>query len=91
MGELFIKIKILDRTYSLVIDPKDERVLRNAGKLIEEKIYAKKEKLGVHDKQDLLAMIAFDYAVENLRLSEEKVEAILTLQDLDKEILDHLS
>jgi cell division protein ZapA len=67
MNDFFIKIKIADRTYSLKIKPEEEAVLRQAAKAIENKLKLRKEQMRIHDKQDLLAMVAFDAEVEKLK------------------------
>lgn len=67
MNDFFIKIKIADRTYSLKIKPEEEAILRRAAKAIENKLKLRKEQMRIHDKQDLLAMVAFDAEVEKLK------------------------
>ena len=67
MDDFFIKIKIADRTYSLKIKPEEEAVLRQAAKAIENKLKLRKEQMRIHDKQDLLAMVAFDAEVAKLK------------------------
>ncbi|MDW7695916.1 cell division protein ZapA [Flammeovirgaceae bacterium SG7u.111] len=69
MKENLIQIQISDRSYSLKINPEDEQILRDAAQLIEKKLLERKER-GINDKQDLLAMIAFDVAVQNIRLKQ---------------------
>lgn len=63
MEELAVKIKIGDRIYPMQVLAADEARVRQVGKLINEKIKAYSEKFGIHDKQDLLAMVAFDCLV----------------------------
>ena len=67
MEKLSIKIKISDREYPMKVDPEDEENIRKAGKIINERLKAYKEKFGIDDKQDLLAMVAFDSTVERLK------------------------
>ncbi len=66
MGDLSIKIKIADREYPMRVKPDDEEKIRKAGKLINEKIKSYKEKFGIDDKQDLLAMVSFDILIDKL-------------------------
>ena len=66
MNELSIKIKIGDREYPMKVDANQEEILRKAGKLINERIKSYKDQLGIDDKQDLLAMVAFDSIVEQI-------------------------
>ncbi|MEN8249601.1 MAG: cell division protein ZapA [Bacteroidota bacterium] len=67
MEKLSIKIKISDREYPMTVDPEDEENIRKAGKIINERLKVYREKFGIDDKQDLLAMVAFDSTVEKLR------------------------
>jgi cell division protein ZapA len=70
MGELSIKIKIGDREYPMRVDAAEEERIRKAGKLINERLKAYKNQFGIDDKQDLLAMVAFDCAVERMKAEE---------------------
>ena len=67
MEKLSIRIKISDREYPMKVDPEDEENIRKAGKIINERLKAYREKFGIDDKQDLLAMVAFDSTVERLK------------------------
>ncbi len=80
MEELSIKIRIGDRDYPMRVHAADEACVREAGKLINNQIKKYKEQFGIHDKQDLLAMVAFDCWVENLKLKKKlaKEEELLT-------------
>lgn len=71
MAELSIRIKIGDREYPMRIDASEEEVLRYAGKLVNEKMKAYNHQFGIDDKQDLLAMVAFDTLAENLKYKGE--------------------
>ena len=71
MAQLSVKIKIGDREYPMKIDASEEVRVRSAGKLINEKIKQYSANFGIHDKQDLLAMIAFEVMVEQLTIAEE--------------------
>jgi len=68
MEQLSVKIKIVDREYPMKVRPEDEEKIRNAGKVINERIKKYKEQFGLEDKQDLLAMVAFDSLVDLLNL-----------------------
>jgi cell division protein ZapA len=67
MEELSIKIKIADREYPMKVDASDEERIRLAGKKVNEKIRLYREQFGIDDKQDLLAMVAFDSVFEKLQ------------------------
>lgn len=72
---LSIKIKIGDREYPMKVKPEEEQRVRNASKQINEKIKTYREQFGIDDKEDLLAMVAFDCLVSKMK-SEENIDAI---------------
>ena len=72
MKELSIKIKIADREYPMRVVPEDEERIRKAGRVINEKIKTYAQQFGIDDKQDLLAMVAFDILVD--RSQKEEIE-----------------
>jgi cell division protein ZapA len=71
MDELSIKIKIADREYPMKVKTEDEQRVRNAGKTINERIKTYRERFGIDDKQDLLAMVAFDSLVDKMETEEK--------------------
>ena len=75
MDELSIKIKIADREYPMKVKLKEEERIRAAGKLINEKLKHYRGQFGIDDKQDLLAMVAFDCLVDKMA-DEENLEVI---------------
>lgn len=90
MGDLSVKIKICDREYPMRVSPDEESKIRKAGKLINERIRSYRDQFGIDDKQDLLAMVAFDCLIESLSSgngqdngnSKELAEKIHYLNDL---------
>lgn len=66
MEELSVRIKIADREYPMKVSSQDEAQVRQAGKLINDKIKAYRDQFGIDDKQDLLAMVAFDCLMEQM-------------------------
>jgi len=70
MEELSIKIKIADREYPMKVKREDEERVRIASRLINEKLKSYREQFGIDDKQDLLAMVAFDSLVEKMASEE---------------------
>lgn len=52
------------------VHPNDEERIRMAGKVINEKIRNYRDQFGIDDKQDLLAMVAFDCLIEKLQVEE---------------------
>ena len=71
MSELSIKIKIGNREYPMKVKAEDEERVRNAGKIINEKIKSYADQFGIDDLQDLLAMVAFDSLIGKMRSEEE--------------------
>jgi cell division protein ZapA len=71
MDELSIKIKIADREYPMKVKRHEEERVRAAGKLINEKLKSYREQFGLDDKQDLLAMTAFDCLIQKMEADED--------------------
>lgn len=90
METLSIKIKIGDREYPMKVKVQDEAKIRRAGKLINEKIKRYREEFGLDDKQDLLAMVAFDSMMEALELKETNAEGSekvkTTIQEINAQL-----
>ncbi|MFM8743067.1 MAG: cell division protein ZapA [Cytophagales bacterium] len=84
MDELSVKIKIADREYPMKVKRQEEEKVRAAGKLINEKIKRYREQFGIDDKQDLLAMVAFDCLVD--KMAEEE-----SLQEIDETVADKVN
>ena len=82
---LSIKIKIGDREYPMKVKPEEEQRVRNASKQINEKLKTYREQFGIDDKEDLLAMVAFDCLVSKMK-TEEQTSAIdgTTADQLDR-------
>jgi len=74
MRELSIKTKIADREYPMKVDPDDEERIRKAGRIINDKLKYYAKQFGIDDKQDLLAMVAFDILVD--RSQKEEIDVI---------------
>lgn len=75
MDKLSIKIKIADREYPMKVTMEEEERIRKTGKLLNEKIKHFRDQFGIDDKQDLLAMVAFDSLVEKMSLQENSSES----------------
>jgi cell division protein ZapA len=75
MEELSISLPIAERSYRLAIDKEHEELFRNAAKLIDKRIKDYSGSYAYKDKQDLLAMVALEYAtgyLQNDQLLTEK-------------------
>jgi cell division protein ZapA len=82
--DLSIKIKIADREYPMKVKLTDEERVRMAGKLINEKIKSYREQFGIDDKQDLLAMVAFDCLIDKMAADE-------TYQVIDQTVFEKVN
>jgi cell division protein ZapA len=71
MTELSIRIKIGDREYPMRVNAEDEEKIRRAGRLINERLGVYKNRFGIQDMQDLLAMVAFDGVIEAMSSNQE--------------------
>lgn len=95
MPKLSIKIKIGDREYPMKVDADDEARVRQAGKRVNEKMREFSNHFGIHEKQDLLAMVAFEACVEQLKLQDNRVasedgvsESLITIDSILSKALD---
>jgi cell division protein ZapA len=84
MEELSIKIKIAEREYPMKVKRHEEEKVRAAGKLINEKLKQYREQFGIDDKQDLLAMVAFDCIVQKQATEE-------THQEVDQTVFEKVN
>ena len=94
MAELSIKLKIGNREYPMRVKAEDEERIRKAGKILNEKMKSYKEKFGIDDNQDLIAMVAFDCQVEKMKSEENKSdsseEAVQQIQAINQLISEAL-
>ncbi len=67
MKELSISLPVAERTYRLMIEKDHEELFRKAAKLIDKRIRDYSGSYAYKDKQDLLAMVALEYATSYLQ------------------------
>lgn len=91
MSELSIRIKIADREYPMRVSEEEEERLRLAGKLLNERLKLFREEFGIHDKQDLLAMIALETAADKIKIEDAASAAQETLEQKLSSLNDLLS
>ena len=83
-----IKLTVADRVYPLTISPDQEASLRSSAKKVDEMSKQLQQNYAVHDKQDVLAMCALQYAarlenqLEKNNLKESPSEKVSELIDL---------
>ena len=90
METLSIRLKIGDREYPMKVKTADEAKIRQAGKLINDKLKRYREEFGLDDKQDLLAMVAFDSMVQSMEQDEINAEDSKIVQSKVVQINDIL-
>lgn len=81
MSDLSVKVNIGSRSYPLSVKPEEEEKARIAAKMINDYIKNLEENYAVKDKQDLLAMTAFEFAS---RLLDNKQEILNNAQSLNQ-------
>lgn len=94
MKELSVTIPVAERSYRLVIEKDHEELLRKAAKLIDKRIRDYSASYAYKDKQDLLAMVALEYATSYLQ-HEHAATATGTsweqqLKEIDQTLEDYL-
>jgi len=67
MNELSISLPIAERSYRLAVDKEHEELFRKAAKLIDKRMKDYSCSYAYKDKQDLLAMVALEYATGYLK------------------------
>lgn len=94
MNELSISLPIADRSYRLAIDKEHEELFRKAAKLIDKRIKDYSGSYAYKDKQDLLAMVALEYATGYLQndqlLSDNETQWKAKLVAIDHELDEQL-
>ena len=66
MEKYSIKVNILNRPYPLLVRSEDEQAVRNAAKMINEKIRLYKDNFSVKDDLDLVIMCCLELATDNI-------------------------
>lgn len=68
-----IRVNVADRYYPLKINAKDETAIRNAGKMINDRVLQYKKLYSDKDAQDFLAMAAIQFVTQLIQL-EKRVD-----------------
>jgi cell division protein ZapA (FtsZ GTPase activity inhibitor) len=61
-----IKVNIMNRPYPLLVKAEEEEAVRNAAKLINDRIKEYKDRFSVQDDLDLVIMCCLELATDNL-------------------------
>lgn len=87
MEKYSIKVNILNRPYPLLVKADEEESVRNAARLINEKVKLYKERFSVKDDLDLVIMCCLELATDNLnqanKFRREKAVAEDQLKEID--------
>ncbi|MFN2394986.1 MAG: cell division protein ZapA [Bacteroidales bacterium] len=94
MKEQHISVLIADRPYRLKVNSETEEIeFRKAGEIINEKIKEYANHFAFRDKQDLLAMVVLQFAVDVVRSEESnnyQQELGDKLAEMEKMLDDYL-
>ncbi len=71
------------------VKEEEEERIRAVGKILNERLRFFKDQFGIQDKQDLLAMVAFETMVEKMKLDEERASHVSQV-DQQLNLLDDL-
>lgn len=94
MGEKSVKITIAGRIYPISIEAKEEAYVHDAAKRINERVSKLESQFSVKDKQDLLAMVALQFATQYLEAQSKAIDdkdgLLAVLSDVDALMEAHL-
>ncbi|MDO9512309.1 MAG: cell division protein ZapA [Bacteroidales bacterium] len=76
MSELSISVFVADRPYKLSVTSNEEELVRQAAVSVNEKMKSYSESYAFKDQQDLLAMVALEFATQALVHMKDKSEQI---------------
>ena len=76
------KIRIANRDYSLRIKEEDEGIFLQAAVIINQQLRQLKEGKRIYDKQDQLAMVAFDYVVKSIYQQQDANDTMERIERL---------
>ncbi len=87
-----INIKIDGKSYPLTINLKDEERYRIAAKRVNQIMQKYREQFGEQDSKDILAMAAFEIALNNAEMQQrdDKTLFVEELKNLNDDISDFL-
>lgn len=85
MRDQLISVIIAERPYRLTINSEaEEEIFRKAAKLVDDKMQDYARNYAFRDKQDLLAMVNLQFAVEYLRLNNTAREQHVLREKLNE-------
>ncbi len=84
MAEIPIKIHILEREYTIKAAQRDVDAVRKAAAQLNESVQHLKQHFRITDKQDLLAMVAFDSVFQQFLVAEEFTDCQKKVEYMDQ-------
>lgn len=72
-----INITIYDRKFPMRVEPANEQLVREAGKMVEQRVVAYRERFTDTDAQGVLSMVALENAVKILEFQSTQSESPL--------------
>ena len=66
MKEISLRVQIANREYPVKVRDTEEENVKLAARAINDKVRLFRNQFGIEDRQDLLAMVAFDCTIKNL-------------------------
>jgi len=95
MSEFAISLNVADRPYRLVVEKDHEELFRKAARLVEKRMKDYSMNYAYKDKQDLLAMVALEYATSFLQdeelLKQQEGQWKTKLKEVDRVLAEYLS
>jgi len=95
MNEFAISLNIADRPYRLVVEKDHEELFRKATRLIDQRVKEYSMNYAYKDKQDLLAMVALEYATSFLQdeelLKQKEEQWKSKLKEVDQVLAEYLT
>jgi cell division protein ZapA len=93
MSDVSVKVEIADGIYSLKIKSEDERNVKQAVKLINQKIAEFEKNYGIKDKKDVIAMVTLQLVsqlVKEKTQAEQELSTLkLVLEDVEQMLIQH--
>ena len=95
MDKLSVTVNILERSFKLTIDRKDEVFLRRAAALIDSQVKEYAKIYGHKDNQDLLSMVALSQVTQLIKMHEDVKykdnDLIQKLSEIDSVLSEELA
>lgn len=92
MNELSISVAVADRPYKLSVSSHEEELVRKAARAVNDKMKTYSESYAFKDNQDLLAMVALEFATQalvHMKDKSEQIEGVTSkLRKLEKLLTD---